>query len=288
MAREKAYVRLATSNGRLVADSGDSLPSLHGHLTDAKPPCAQDLDLKSSPVRDLTAPHGHGLATAIPSASGERVRQGLMRPAEVIEDFLERDHAPEAVAATESSVSMLPSSVKPLTRCKSARLCNLTYMRKRREPTDAWAIERGKAMKAARLALGLTQARVAELAGIKDRESISQYESGLIKDIDPNEIPRLAIALGMPPQQLSRVPWKGKDGVEDLRVSAVARQIAYQFDAYPLALQNQIRSAIAAYDAMVKAHGKGVVDAMFTPSPAPGMPVPATVVDIPQKRRKKA
>lgn len=288
MGKQKGHVRLATSYGRLVADLGDSLPTLHGHITDAKLPRAQNFDLKGASIRNLTAPHGHGLTAAVPPASGERIRKGLMRPTEVIENFLERDHAPNAVAATESSVSMLPRSVKLLTRRKPGRLCNLTYMRKRREPTDAWAIERGKAMKAARVALGLTQARVAELAGIKDRESISQYESGLIKDIAPNEIPRLAIALGMPPQQLSRVPWKGKDDVEDLRVSAVARQIAYQFDAYPLALQNQIRSAIAVYDAMVKAHGKGVVDVMFTPPPVAGTPAPAKIVDIPPKHRKKA
>lgn len=288
MAREKVYVRLATSNGRLVADLGDSLPSLHGHLGDPKLPGAQDFDLKGAPIRDLAAPHGHGLATAIPSTSGESVRKGLMGPAEVIEDFLERNHAPEAVTATAASVSMLPLSVKPLTTGRSARLCNLTYMRKRRVPLDPWAIERGKRMKEARSALGLSQAKVAELAGIKDRETIAQYESGLIVDIDPGVIPKLAVAVGMPPQQLSRLPWKGDDEAEDLKVSAVARQIAYRFDDYPIALQNHIRSAIASYDALVKAHGKAAVDAMYTPPFAAPTAVAPKHAEPEHKRRKKA
>lgn len=285
---EKPFIRLATSNGRLVADLGNSLPPLHGHITDAKLPGAQDLDLKGAPVRDLAAPHGHGLTAAIPPASSERIREGLMRPTEVIEDFLERDHAPRVVAANELSVSMLPLSVKPLTRSRSARLCNLAYMRKRRVPTDPWAIERGKRMKAARTALGLPQAKVAELAGIKDRETIAQYESGLIADIDPSAIPKLAVALGMPPQQLSREPWKGDDEAEDLKVSAVARQIAYRFDGYPIALQNHIRSAIASYDALVKAHGKAAVDAMYTPPFAAPPTVTPKQVEAENKRRKKA
>jgi transcriptional regulator with XRE-family HTH domain len=122
-------------------------------------------------------------------------------------------------------------------------------------------------MRAARTALGKSQAEIAELAGVKDRETISQYESGLIVDIAPDVIPRLAMALGMPPQRLSRSPWGARDEGADLKVSNVARQIAYSFDRYPLAIQNQIRDTIAKYEHMVKQHGKDAADALFGPSP---------------------
>lgn len=122
-------------------------------------------------------------------------------------------------------------------------------------------------MRAARKALGKSQAAIAELAGVKDRETISQYESGLIVDIDPPVIPRLAMALGMPPQRLSRTPWGAKDEAADLKVSTVARSIAYSFDRYPLAVQNQIRETIAKYEHIVKQNGKEAADALFGPAP---------------------
>jgi transcriptional regulator with XRE-family HTH domain len=128
-------------------------------------------------------------------------------------------------------------------------------------------------MKAARKKLRLSQGEVARLAGINDRETISQYESGQIKDIDPAVIPLLAVALGLSPQQLSRGPWKAKDDAADLHVSPVAKKLAYSFDRYPLILQNEIRETIARYETLIKTHGEDAVQALLSPETASVPPV---------------
>lgn len=139
-------------------------------------------------------------------------------------------------------------------------------------------------MRAARTALGKSQLEIAELAGVKDRETISQYESGLIVDIAPDVIPRLAMALGMPPQRLSRSPWGARDEGADLKVSSVARSIAYSFDKYPLAIQNQIRDTITKYELMVKQYGREAADALFGPSP---VQEPTKAVHQPVRRQNQ-
>lgn len=256
------YLRLAVSDGQKIA-SRDSLPALHRHVGESEFPCAQRFDLPGPPFRDLFVPHADRF-----SADAERVAEGLMCPAEVVEDLLESNGRHGHQNASEEggpSVSVLPHPVKSLTRSKRVRISKLNYMSKKRTPKDPWAIARGAAMKEARRALGKSQAEIASLAGIKDRETISQYESGLIEDIDASLIPKLATALGMPPQQLSRTPWNNRDEGLDLRVSTVARQIAYNFDEYPLIIQNQIRETIAKYESLVKQHGKAAVDRMYEP-----------------------
>lgn len=234
----------------------DGATTLHGQISEAKLAIAEGLDLPSPTFGNLSVPHADGL-----SGDAERIAEGLMRTTEMVDDILKRDLG----RGHDASVSVLPHSVKSLTRTPQARTRKLTYM-SRRKPTDEWAIKRGAAMRAARAALGKSQAEIAELAGVKDRETISQYESGLIVDIAPDVIPRLAMALGMPPQRLSRTPWGARDEGAELKVSSVARQIAYSFDRYPLAIQNQIRETIAKYEFMVKQHGQGAADALFGPS----------------------
>lgn len=257
--RAKPWVRLATENGRHVDESRDRPTALDGYVGEPKLSAAQRFDLPGPPLGDFLVPHTHSL-TADTKSIGKR----LVRPAEVVKNFLESSHA--------RSVSMLPQSVKPLTLRRKRHPSKLIYMGKKRVPKDDWAIERGAAMKAARLALGQSQSRIATLAGVNDRETIAQYESGLIENIDPKTIPKLAMALGMHPQQLSRTQWKAKDEASDLRVSSVARQIAYNFDDYPLILQNHIRQTIARYEELVSLHGKEAADAMLTPSAGQAIP----------------
>jgi transcriptional regulator with XRE-family HTH domain len=254
-----ARLQLVTSNGKRVDKSGDGSPTFHGQISESELTLAQRLDLPGAPLGEFPAPHAHRF-----SGDAERIGEGLMGTTEVGDNFIKRNlgrsHCP--------SVSVLPVGVKPLTRERQTQVRKLAYMSKRK-PKDSWAIQRGAAMRAARVALGKSQAEIAELAGVRDRETISQYESGLIADIDSGVIPKLATALGMPPQQLSRTPWDARDEAADLRVSSVARQIAYSFDRYPLAIQNQIREAIARYEIMVKQHGKEAADALFGPPPSP-------------------
>lgn len=250
---KQTRLQLVVSNGKLIEKSGDGSPTFHGQIQEAELPLAQGLDLPSTTFGDLSVPHTHGL-----SANAENVSEGLMSTTEVVDDILKRDSRRRHGA----SVSTLPHGVKPLTRTRLPQPRKLAYM-SRRKPKDEWAIERGVAMRAARVALGKSQAEIAELAGVKDRETISQYESGIIADIDPAVIPKLAMALGLPAQRLSRTPWGARDEAADLRVSNVARQIAYTFDQYPLAIQNQIRETIAKYETMVKQHGKDAVDALL-------------------------
>lgn len=254
-----ARLQLVTSNGKRIDKSGDGSPTLHRQISESKLALAQRLDLPGASLGDFPVPHAHRF-----SADAERVGEGLMGTTEVGDDFFKQDLG----RSHSASVSTLPACVKPLTRERQTQARKLAYMSKRK-PKDSWAIQRGAAMRAARVALGKSQAEIAELAGVKDRETISQYESGLIADIDPAVIPKLAAALGMPPQQLSRTPWDARDEAADLRVSSVARQLAYSFDRYPLAIQNQIREAIARYEIMVRQHGKEAADALFGPPPSP-------------------
>lgn len=268
---KRNYLQLVFS--RDDEHSRDSATTFDGQLSEAKFAVAQGFDLPSPTLGDLAVPHADGLST-----DAESVREGLVSTAEVGDDVLKRDLG----RRHEASVSVLPLRVKPLTRTRKARPRKLTYM-SRRKPTDDWAIKRGAAMRAARTALGKSQAEIAELAGIKDRETISQYESGLIADIAPDVIPRLAMALGMPPQRLSRTPWGARDEAADLKISSVARSIAYSFDKYPLAIQNQIRETIARYEQMVKQHGKEAADALFGPPP---VQEPAKTVQQPRRQRQ--
>lgn len=256
---QRARLQLVTSNGKRIDRSGDGSPTFHGQISESKLALTQRLDLPSATLGDFPVPHAHGL-----SADTESVSEGLMGTAEVIDNVLKSD----ARRSHRPSVSVLPHGVKSLTREGQTQARKLAYMSKRK-PKDSWAIQRGAAMRAARVSLGKSQAEIAELAGVKDRETISQYESGLIADIDPAVIPKLAAALGVPAQQLSRTPWDARDEAADLKVSSVARQIAYSFDRYPLAIQNQIREAIARYEIMVKQHGKEAADALFGPPPSP-------------------
>lgn len=249
-------LRLATNDGVRIDESSDSSPTLHGEIGKSELTVTQGLDLPSASFGDLAIPHAHGF-----TGDAESVGKRLMGPAEVVKDFLKRD----AGLSHDASVSMLPHGVKPLTRGSRAGIRKLTYMSRRKSP-DSWAIERGAAMRSARMALKKSQAQIAELAGVKDRETISQYESGVIADIDQAVIPRLAMALGLPAQRLSRTPWGARDEASDLRISSVARQIAYSFDQYPLAIQNQIRETITRYETLVKQHGKAAADALFGPA----------------------
>jgi transcriptional regulator with XRE-family HTH domain len=253
---KRNYLQLVFSRNN--EHSSDSAATLHGQISKPKLTVAQGLNLPGPTLGELATPHADGL-----SGDAECVREGLMSAAEVRDDLLKRDFG----SGHDPSVSVLPRRVKPLTRNQQPRPRKLTYM-SRRKPTDEWAIKRGAAMRTARAALGKSQAEIAELAGVKDRETISQYESGLIADIDPAVIPRLAMALGMPPQRLSRTPWGARDEGAELKVSNVARQIAYSFDRYPLAIQNQIRETIAKYELMVKQYGKEAADALFGPTPS--------------------
>lgn len=264
--KARAYVQLVTSNGVRVGDSGNGLSPLHGHVGESKLPDADRLDLPSTTLRDLFVPHTHSFATDPERVSESLVRATTGATTEVVENVLERNGShvqPIASLSDSVSVSMLPLAVKPLTRRAATRLSNLPYM-SRRVPKDDWAIKRGAAMRTARESLGKSQQEIAGLVGVT-REAISQAETGITKDIDSKLIPKLAMALGMHPQQLSRAAWKAKDEAADLHVSTVARQIAYGFDHYPLAIQNDIRQAIARYEAAVKDWGKDVADAMFTP-----------------------
>lgn len=151
---------------------------------------------------------------------------------------------------------------------------------------DPWAVRRGAEMKAARERLRKSQPEIAKLVGVT-REAISQYEKGVIKDIPVATIPKLAKALGMHPHQLSRHEWKAVDEALDLRVSTVARQIAYAFDDYPLFLQNQIREAIARYEALVREHGREKVEALYGPIPAPPPRSKVVHVSTPEKRGRR-
>lgn len=269
-------LRLVVSNKNSDDCSSNSPAPFDRHVSDSEFPLAQNLNLESSAVWDLTAPHGHGLATAFPSASSQFCGQRLVRAAEEVEDFLKGDLL--TVGHVSPSVSMLPSSVKRLTRTGKAALSKLTYMTSRRKQKDDWAIQRGAAMRSARQRLGKTQQEIANLIGMDDRETISQYESGTIKDIDPAYIPKLSLALGMPAQQLSRTAWSARDEAADLKISTVARQLAYNFDKLPLAVQNQIRDAVANYERLVKAHGKEAADTLLTPQ----------IAAEPHKRRSKS
>lgn len=253
--------------------SRDSATTFDRQVGEPELSVAQRFNLPGPALGDLAIPHADSL-----SADAECVREGLVSTTEVGDDLLKRDFG----LGHNASVSMLPRRVKSLTRDRQARPRKLVYM-SRRKPTDEWAIKRGAAMRAARTALGKSQAEIAELAGIKDRETISQYESGLIADIAPDVIPRLAMALGMPAQRLSRTPWGAKDEAADLKVSPVARSIAYSFDKYPLAIQNQIRETIAKYELMVKQHGKQAADALFGPAP-----VQESAKTVPMKRQHQA
>ena len=259
----QARLKLVANNGKRIDQSSDGPTSLHRHIVESELASTQGLDLPGPPFGNFAIPHADGFAT-----DAERIGEGLMRTTEVSNDLLESD----ARRGHAVSVSTLPLRVKRLTTGARSKAGKLPYMQKKRAPRDEWAIQRGQAMKAARQALGLSQARVAEYAGIKDRETIAQYESGLIADIAPAAIPALSRALGLSPQQLSRAPWGARDDAGDLRVSPVAKQLAYRFDDYPLVLQNQIRAAIASYEALVKSHGKAQVDAMYTPPHAAGPP----------------
>lgn len=274
----RARLQLVVSEGMRTDKSGDGTPTFHGQDCKGELPSAQGLDLPGATFGDLTVPHTHGF-----SGDPKSISERLMSATEVVEDFLERDTR----RSHGASVSMLPRPVKRLTRDERVQPRKLVYMG-RRQPKDQWAIERGAAMKAARLALGKSQAEIAELAGVKDRETISQYESGIIADIDPAVIPKLAMALGLPAQRLSRTPWSARDEAADLKISNVARQIAYSFDQYPLAIQNQIRETIAKYESMVRLHGKNAVDTILG-STAPALHVvPEKAEPKPPKRQRTA
>lgn len=245
--------RAAQTRIRLATYRGKRLP-LDGQLVKREPPLTLDLDLVRPPLREFSVPHRHGL-----SGDAEYVSEGLVRSAEEIDDLLEGDLG----FGHMRSVSTLPAHVKQLPPLPAKRHSKLAYMTGKRLPKDPWAIARGEAMKAARQALGLSQAKVARLAGIKDRETISQYESGKIADIDSAVIPALSKALGMPVAALARDPINVRDEGADLRVGPVARQIAYNWDDFPLGLQNAIRHQIANYETAVAQMGKEAASALY-------------------------
>lgn len=260
--KDQPRLRVVNRDGSFLDVSSNLLAALNRHVVKPELPFRKDFDLPSPALWDFSIPHRHRLATHT-----ECVPQGLMSAAEVIDNLLEGGHGlHEDKSEPAASVSVLPLSVKSLTNKRSARRSKLAYMGKKRVAKDPWAIARGKAMATARHRLGMSQAKVAELAGVNDRETISQYEHGVIEDIDMSIIPKLARVLGMPAQELSRTQWEGRDEAADLKVSNVARQLAYNFDHYPLIVQNQIREAVAQYQNLVKKHGKEAADALFSPA----------------------
>lgn len=277
----QARLRLVTSEGKRLDGSRDSASPLHGQVSKSELASGERFDLPSTPLGDFLLPHADSLASDAESISKSLVSAAPRPTPKMIENFLKTDLAHQRTSGSDSrSVSTLPRTVKRLTYGSNRAASKLAYMKaKRRVPTDEWAIKRGAAMKAARSALGKSQLQIAEIVGVT-REAISQFESGLIEEIDTKLIPKLAMALGMPAQQLSRI-WKGKDESESLRVSPVARQIAMSFDAYPLMIQNEIRQAVSKYEALVKQYGKEAADTMYTP--VEGRPPPTKVES---KRRR--
>lgn len=239
--RERPRLRLVVDNSVLLDTR------LNRHVLDAELPIAEHLDLVCPEIRNDSIPHGDGFPGAAESI-GER----LMGTPEMLQDVLKLN-GPAQMNALQygPSVSALPSPVKPLTRRANGLVRKLAYMSKKRKPTDEWAIKRGAKMKKAREDLGYSQQAVADLCEIKDRETISQYESGLIKEIDAPQVPRLSIALGLPISDLSRIITEARDEGADLRVSTVARSLAYNFDRLPLMLQTQIRQLINVYESSV-------------------------------------
>jgi transcriptional regulator with XRE-family HTH domain len=256
---------------RLIFDSSDLSPTSNRHISKSKLAGRNGFNLVGAPLGDLAVPHAHGF-----SAYAESVTERLMGTTEVFENVVEQDHG--------ASVSLLPTSVKRLTHERKLPKGKLPYMS--RKPKDEWSIKRGAAMKAARLTLGHSQQKIADLADIADRETISQYESGAILDIDPAVIPRLAKALGIAAQALSRTPLEVHDEGASLKVSPVARSIALNWDGYPQILQNHIRHLLASYDKVAKEFGPEAATAMYTTTlPPPALPH-GNVIPIQEKKRK--
>lgn len=235
---------------RLVVDNESVLISarLNGHLLHPELATTKDLYLVRPQIRDDPVPHGHGLPGATKSIS-----KGLMGATEMVDDILKFDASAQVKSLLPtSSVSMLPPTVKQLTRRSKGGLRKLAYMSKR-GPKDPWSVQRGKKMRDARKTLGYSQEDVAKLLELPDdrrpsRESISQYESGDIKEIDPPLVPQFARILGLTLSDLSRIVTNSKDDGADLRISTLARSIAYKFDRFPEMLQMQIRQVISVYE----------------------------------------
>lgn len=241
--RKKPQLRLVVNNESVLFRSG-----LNWHLLDAKLPAAQDLYLVRPQVRDNAIPHRDGL-----SGAAKSIGKGLMGAAKMVNNFFKIDASAQVDSLRQdTSVSVLPRSVKSLTRKGADRVRKLAYMSKR-GPKDPWSVERGKKMRDARERLGYSQEQVAKLIDLTDgehltRESISQYESGSIKEIDPPLVRQFSVVLGMPISEISRLVTEARDEGADLRVSTIARSIAYKFDRFPPVLQMQIRQFISVYE----------------------------------------
>lgn len=244
--RKKPQLRLVRNNQSVFVGA-----RLDGHLFDAKLAATQHLYLVRPEIRDDPVPHGNSFP-----GTAQGIGKGLMGATEVLDDVFEND-GPAQIDSLQyaSSVSMLPSPVKALTNRTGVRVRKLAYMSKR-GPKDPWSVERGKKMRQARERLGYSQEEVAKFIELPNgynptRESISQYESGSIKEIDPILVPQFVRVLGLNVSEISRVVTGVKDEGADLMVSSVARSIAYKFDRFPLFLQMQIRQFINIYEESV-------------------------------------
>lgn len=278
-----ASLRLVTSHGRVITDesaAGNGLP-LDRHIAKTKLALTQGLDLPSPPLGNLLIPHAHSF-----SADAESVSKGLMGPAEVIDDLVKcHPGGLLDMGSHGSSVSMLPTSVKRLTRKRKPLTGNLAYMNsKRRRATDPFAISRGLRMKAARVALGKSQQEIGEMVN-RTREFVSQCESGIIVTLDRHLIKEFAAALGMPAQEFAQEPWEGIDGTIDLKVSTVARQLAVNFDSYPLLIQNQIRQVVANYENTRAQLGAEKAHQLYTPTVS--IPKPKAIQGEQDARKKR-
>lgn len=129
----------------------------------------------------------------------------------------------------------------------------LAYMPTKRRQKSEFAVERGKKIKALREAKEKSQQGFAALIGVKDRETVSLYESGRIKEIDLGVVRQL-ILLGMDPRDLMEEPsiLEMPETLTDIKPEA--RHIANSWAGLPAPLKSYLSSHIEIWEAMKKEH----------------------------------
>lgn len=162
-----------------------------------------------------------------------------MSAAEMLNHIVEGMHA--------RSVSSLPLYVKPFTTGKIIAGRKLTYMGKRKPPSE-FALRRGGLIKGARESAGLSQAQLAEKLGLKSREIVSQYESGSIEQISERTCKGLIVILGLRPEDLTEDPSLFQFSDDLPTMSAEARRIARKWDSYPAHVREFIKKTMDGYD----------------------------------------
>lgn len=104
-----------------------------------------------------------------------------------------------------------------------------------RKPPTEFTIKRGRLIQRARKKAEFSQARLADLIGLKSREIISQYESGKIHEISERTCVGLVKVLGLRPEDLLEDPhvYQLSKDAEMEKVSNEARRAARYWDEMP-------------------------------------------------------